>query len=208
MKKFLYTLSLTICLSFLGINSTVFASGNAGNETSVYSTNPDKQHLSVTEYPTPYTQITTFPDGSKTVIDFSKATFFDKEGNLIESDLITPFADGTTGGDWNIGSGYRCVKNIEVYVKSLLKNIDMRFKADFCLNQGGFDEITRVYNERIETYEWEILAKGVFRQKETHEYSAYGGIKVKARYKEGGNQTTAYVYLRVKEDRYWVDAYY
>lgn len=63
--------------------------------------NPIKRSLD-TEHPTPYSHITTYSDGSVTGVDFSEATFYDEEGNVIEppinsdTDLITPLSNGTT----------------------------------------------------------------------------------------------------------------
>ncbi|MFJ7983162.1 hypothetical protein ACIQ1D_23215 [Lysinibacillus xylanilyticus] len=40
-----------------------------------------------TEHPTPYSQITAYLDGSVTGVDFSEATFYDEEGNVIETPI-------------------------------------------------------------------------------------------------------------------------
>lgn len=48
--------------------------------------------------------------------------------------------------------------------------------------------------------------QGVFRDTETLDYSAYGGIKNRKYMKKDGNTRTDYVYLRVKDDTYWVDS--
>lgn len=68
-----------------------------------------------------------------------------------------------------------------MYAGTLIPSVDLRFMADFCSHQGAYDELSRVY-------------------------SASGEIKAKVRPKEGANQRTDYVYLRVAKDTYWVDS--
>ncbi|GAB0170004.1 hypothetical protein LSPCS325_34410 [Lysinibacillus sp. CTST325] len=172
---------------------------------------PIKRSLG-TEHPTPYSQVTTYSNGSVTGVDFSEATFYAEEGNVIEppidsdTNLITPLSEGTTGGSWSNSSGYSCVKGVTVYAGTLIPSVNLRFKADFCTHQGAYDEISRVYSTAVSAFEWDYIDTGVFRPKETLEYSAYGGIKAKVRPKEGANLRTDYVYLRVKNDSYSVDS--
>lgn len=226
MKKLIYAASLSLGLSFFGISSSAFASESVdslSNQDVVEENvslekeengliNPNKRILS-TEHPTPYSQITTYSNGSVAGVDFSEATFYDEEGNVIEppidsdTNLITPLSEGTTGGTWSNGSGYSCAKGVTVYAGTLIPSVDLRFKADFCSHQGAYDELSRVYSASVSAYEWDFIGTpGVYRAKETLEYSAYGGIKAKVRPKEGANQRTDYVYLRVAKDTYWVDS--
>ncbi len=93
-----------------------------------------------------------------------------------------------------------------MYAGIIVPSVDMRFKADFCTMQGSYDEISRVYQTSVDAYDWSFLDQGVFRAKETLEYSAYGGIKAQIRYKADGNLHTDYVYLRVRNDTYWVES--
>ncbi|MFJ8090832.1 hypothetical protein ACIQ7N_21885 [Lysinibacillus sp. NPDC095746] len=94
-----------------------------------------------------------------------------------------------------------------MYAGTLIPSVDLRFKADFCSHQGAYDELSRVYSASVSAYEWDFIGTpGVYRAKETLEYSAYGGIKAKVRPKEGANQRTDYVYLRVAKDTYRVDS--
>ncbi|WP_223555931.1 hypothetical protein [Lysinibacillus sphaericus] len=225
MKKLIYAAGLSLGLSFFGMSSSAFASESVdslSNQDLVEQNasfekeengliNPSKRSLG-TEHPTPYSQITTYSDGSVTGVDFSEATFYDEEGNVIEppidsdTDLITPLSDGTTGGSWSSGSGYSCVTGVTVYAGRLAPIVDMRFKADFCTYKDSYDKISRVYKESVEAYEWSFLDQGVFRDTETLDYSAYGGIKAQVRHKKDGALRTDYVYLRVKDDSYWVDS--
>ncbi len=225
MKKLLYAAGLSLGLSFFGMSSSAFASESVdslSNQDFVEQNasfekeengliNPTKRSLG-TEHPTPYSQITTYSDGSVTGVDFSEATFYDEEGNVIEppidsdTDLITPFSSGSTGGSWSNGSGYSCVSGVTVYAGTLIPSVDMRFKADFCTHQGAYDEITRVYSTSVDAYDWKFLDQGVFRAKETLDYAAYGGIKAQIRYTSDGNLHTDHVYLRVRNDKYWVDS--
>ncbi|MGG2072855.1 hypothetical protein AB1J28_05865 [Lysinibacillus irui] len=229
MKKLIYAAGLALSLSLAGISSSAFASEvedsssnkvlveqNAlfekANENLLELKNSAKRSLG-TDHPTPYSQITTYSDGSATGVDFSEATFYDEAGNEIEppmdndTDLITPLSDGTSGGTWSSGSGYTCVKGVKVLGWYSYPSIEMSFKADFCMNSGTYDEISRVYSPYMNVFDWEQpLNQGVFRAKETSEYSAYGGISAKVRRYENSNATLEHVYLRVQNDTYWVDS--
>lgn len=116
-------------------------------------------------------------------------------------------ADGTSGGTWNKGSGYACVKGVKVSGWYSYPSIEMSFKADFCTYVGAYDEITRVYSPYMNFYDWEQpIKQDIYRPKETSEYSAYGGISAKVRRYEGSNASLEHVHLRVQNDAYWVDS--
>lgn len=172
------------------------------------SINPDKKQLGITKVIDPYTQVTAYPDGSEEeiVIDFSEATFYDENGNVIENvdnDQITPYYSDIEGGSWNSGSGYSCVTGAKVSAYNL--QLTMSFKADFCNNKSTYDNISRIYAVDITAPYWEVIDSGVFRSNETFEYSAYGGVKLKYRLKSDGLLFTGHSYLRVGNDTYWVD---
>ena len=208
MKKIIYAAGLALFLSIAGICTSTFASGGLDE-----SKNAVKRSWG-TEHPTPYSQITKYSDGSASGVDFSEATFYDEAGNVIEppmdsdTDLITPLSDGTTGGSWSSGSGYTCVTGVKVKGWYDYPSIEMSFKADFCVNAGtlAYDEISRVYSPYMNVWDYENLTQAVHRSKETSQYSAYGGISAKVRRYEDSNATLEHVYLRVQNDKYWVDS--
>lgn len=96
MKKIIYAAGLALCLSLASISSSAIASEGLD-----VPKNTVKQILE-TKHPTPYSQITTYSNGSASGVDFSEATFYDEAGNVIEppmdsdTDLVTPLASGTS----------------------------------------------------------------------------------------------------------------
>ncbi|RNC95401.1 hypothetical protein [Lysinibacillus halotolerans] len=151
MKKLIYTAGFALGLSLAGISSSAFASEGVdsstnnvlveqnalfekANENLLEPKNSVKRSLG-TDHPTPYSQITTYSDGSASGVDFSEATFYDEAGNVIEppmdsdTDLITPLSDGTSGGTWSSGSGYNCAKGVKVSGWYSYPSIEMNFKA-------------------------------------------------------------------------------
>ena len=235
MKKHVFSGMLALGLTFVGLTTSSFAAEQLDplsiesikevhpdvevqnqliekleNGEMLDSNNPEKKSLGETEYIDAYTTVTTFPDGSRIIqgVDFSEATFYDEEGNEIEKNsdeiLVTPLAtEGVSGGTWTSGSGYSCVTGAKVHEHKYGITID--FKADFCMNHDTYDNLKRVYGVEVVAYDWDILGEGVFRPTETSEYSAYGGVKVKARYSETSDAVTDYLYLRVGDDDYWLD---
>lgn len=229
-KNFMRLGVLALGLIFFGTSTTVFASEDLDYTSTIKenyqdvevqnrliqkvkngelldSNDPYKKHLGLIEIIDPYTQITTYPDGSKktVTIDFSEATFYDEGGNIIENvdnSQITPF--GVIGGNWNTGSGYACVRGATV--SDLTWDVKILFKADFCNNQGTYDNINRIYAIDIKAHDWSILDSGTFRETETFQYSAYGGVKAQIRPSKDSKLYTEYVYLRVGNDKYWVDS--
>ena len=209
MKKTIYTAVLALCLSLVGISSSAFAS-----EVLDEPKNSDKRVVG-TEHPTPYSQITTYSNGSASEVDFSEATFYDEAGNVIEppmdsnTDLVTPLGTGSSDGSWSSGSGYTCVTGVIVKAWYNYPKIHMSFKADFCINHGtyAYDNISKVYLPDMNVWDWEDLKiQSGSGSKETSASPASGGISAKVRRTEDSNSTLERVTLYVQNDRYWVDS--
>ncbi|MDD1370638.1 hypothetical protein PTB13_23595, partial [Bacillus sp. MHSD17] len=175
--------------------------------------NPEKKSLGKKERLSETATLTTFPDGSKEEagIDYSEAKFFDEKGNEVQPNKVQPIKgikgpqDSITGGTWTNGSGYSCVQGAKVYRKPF-SSFTAYYYADYCNHQGAYDKLDRVYGWDIQTSggytkeDW-----GVFRQWETAQYSAYGGLSFKYTDKNGGD-SHQWLYIRVGNDRAWEDS--
>ena len=207
MKKIIYAAGLALCLSIAGISSSAFASEGLDEPK-----NSVKRSLG-TEHPTPYSQITKYSDGSVIGVDFSEATFYDEAGNVIEppmdndTDLVTPLSTGTSEGSWSIGSGYACVTKVKVLAWYNYPKVEMGFYADFCINYGtyAYDSISDVYLPIMSFPQWENLTKEQGTT-ETAFSPASGGYSAKVKRTDGGNYTIEYVYLKIQNDRYWIES--
>lgn len=178
------------------------------------SINPEKRHLGKTKNlftDTTDTTITEFPDGSitKDSIDFSEATFYDENGKKVENPFITPKTsdniaiNSISGGTWSSGSGYKCVRGAKVDHDNY-SQYGASFKAGWCHVTGGYDYITNIYETAVwSDFEFDIINSGVFRTKETLDYTAYGGIKFSVKPSETSGMSTEYLYLRVAKDTYY-----
>ncbi|MFE4525833.1 hypothetical protein ACFRCQ_27735 [Cytobacillus firmus] len=192
------------------------------------SENPKKRHLGIKKQIDKYTTITTFPDGSmiEEKIDFSNATFYDEDGNVIsnpftsltDSELkelekaeepeFSTMASVISGGTWTSGSGYRCVNGIDVE-KNVFGTYGASYSADFCTYDGSYDHLQRVYAVRLwSDGDFDILSQGVFRSRETADYSAYGGVKFKVSTGPDSGTSTEWLYLRVGGNNYWYTSTY
>lgn len=197
------------------------------------SNNPKKASLGEVEKIDESTFKITYPDGSYALegIDLSNTKVYDEEGNLL-GNFNDLYPDGTlnfnpikgtvlpeepqfstmdkntiSGGTVTVGSGYRTAKGVKVYHYSY--HMTVQFKVDYTLVQSGYDYISRIYGVDIAAYEWDILSEGVFRKKETLEYSAYGGVKFKIKeYADATKTGTAHLYIRVAKDKAWIDIDY
>lgn len=206
MKKIIYAAGLALCLSLASISSTAIASEGLD-----VPKNAVKQILE-TEHPTPYSQITTYSNGSASGVDFSEATFYDEAGNVIEppmdsdTDLVTPLASGTSEGTWSNGSGYSCVKKVKVLAWYAYPSIEMGFYADFCINSGAtaYDTISDVYLPIMSFPNWENLTRQLTKT-ETLDSPASGGYSAKVKRTASSNYTLEHVYLKVQKDSYKVE---
>lgn len=192
------------------------------------SENPKKRHLGIKKQIHKYTTITTFPDGSviEEKVDFSDATFYDEDGNVInnpftpltnteleelekaEEPEFSTMASVISGGSWSSGSGYRCVNGINVQ-KEVWGRYGAEYSADFCLYDGAYDHLQRVYGVRLWfDGDFDILDQGVFRSRETIDYSAYGGVKFKVSTGPDSETSTQWLYLRVGSNNYWYTSTY
>lgn len=146
--------------------------------------------------------------------DFSEAEFFDENGNLVDKDevmeTIVPVKNiargaSTSGGSWQNGSGYAVCRGMTVTAKAGWGTFNAWFKVDFTNVQRGYDSLNRVYGAGCGGVgSWSWLSNGVFRAKETAQYSAYGGIK--GQWSGAGTTLTAYSYFRVGGDRFWLES--
>ena len=207
MKKMIFAAGLALCLSLASISSSAFASEGLD-----VTKNSVKQILE-TEHPTPYSQITKYSNGSASGVDFSKATFYDEAGNVIEppmdsdTDLVTPLAEGTSEGSWSNGSGYSCVKKVKVLAWYAYPKIEMGFYADFCVNSGTttYDTISDVYLPIMNFPNWENPTRQLTKT-ETANSPASGGYSAKVQRSKDSNYTMEHVYLKVGKDKYEVES--
>ena len=157
-------------------------------------------------------------------IDFSDATIYDENGEVLEGETIlarttnsVEFSKnnvslfGIGGGSWSSGSGHRLVKGAKVSAKTTDgSNLTVSFSCDFTLVQSGYDTLDRVYGIQANGKgSISYINTGVMRSKETVSYSAYGGVRLQHDYAGyGGNDprtSTYWLYIRVGGDRYWAD---
>ena len=175
----------------------------------------EMEYLGVEEQVDDYTKLTTYPDGSiiEEKIDYAEALFYDEYGKEIEvsSEDVSSMARASSvisGGSWSKGTGYACVKGIKVSKISYGK-FGITFKADFCNNKNSYDNLSRVYGVNVwANHSFSIMSKGVFRKKETSQYSAYGGVKAKVKSRADGRESTEHLYLRVGKNKYWYTSSY
>lgn len=162
-------------------------------------------------------------------IDFSEADFFDEAGKIVDKEKVlktivpidndpsisgdfTTMGSSTSGGAYSSGSGYTVVKGLRVSGWSGVARsaLEINYSADFTRVQGGYDRLDRIYNN-VNNYlgSFSVTSQGVFRKQETISYSAYGGIKgewtVSGIPIVGGGGGTKYIYIRVGNDRFWLD---
>ncbi|MFD9626962.1 hypothetical protein [Peribacillus muralis] len=165
---------------------------------------PSMQEYGETEQYDPYTNVTTYPDGSIAIdaVDYSEAIV--TETGEQPSGIVTY---GFTGGTWTSGSGFRSVRGLKVS-KTVIGAFSVKYKVDLQTIQGGYDKLTRVYEVSPSAYWWKIETQGIFRGTETSEYSAYGGVRFQYRSSENSKLKVGRVYTRVGNDKYWLDVTY
>lgn len=147
-------------------------------------------------------------------VDFSEATAFDIQTGAevdpqLQQSTVSLFAAGTGGGSTVVipgGTSYRGVT-----VTQSFSGYRFSYKVDYTIINGQIswgpygDRIDRIYGVNFSTdYGGSITSQGVFRARETAQYSAYGGVKAQINSNGGGNYTV-YCYIRVGGDRMWLD---
>lgn len=153
-------------------------------------------------------------------IDFSESTFYDEEGNIVDKDEVMktivpinetntggfiPFGASYTPGSLSTGSGYAVNKGMKITGKEGVIVLNIEYRADITRVNQGYDRIDRIYGATVwGGGSWDWISQGVFRRNETLQYSAYGGVKGQWDIL-GYGTTTKYLYLRVGNDRIWLD---
>lgn len=200
-----------VALSLIGTSAPVFASSVSSNTISKPS-----QTISFKEDADTFVTATST---STTILDFSEAVFLDDNGNEVNKSEVlktinpvpvNPYlrSSSSSGGSWSSGTGYRAVRGL--LVRSKKSNFTLQYKASFTNVQKGYDKIDGIYD--FQAYgdgSWKTNSKGVFRPNEKIGYSAFGGISGQRTIPQlgGGQRTeTLYSYIRVGNDKFWVDS--
>lgn len=151
-------------------------------------------------------------------LDFSEAEFYDEDGQIVNKDAVMETVQPTiqtrgassSGGSWQTGSGYAVCKGMKVKGNAGKIGLEINYKVDFQNIQKGYDRLDRVYGATADGLgSWSWMSNGVFRAKETAQYSAYGGVKGQWTVAPGlglpSGTSTKYLYFRVGNDKFWLD---
>lgn len=151
-------------------------------------------------------------------VDFTDATFYDKNGNEVNKDKVVEninkeieesknpiqtFSTWREGGSWTSGSGYSSCKGTAIH--GLYGGFELVFKADYTSVQGNYDQIDRIYSINwAGVGNFSLISQGIFRAKEQSGYSAYGGAK--GSWNFSNISKSLYLYFRVGNDTAWIDS--